>query len=770
ADRLTRLVGATLGSSSDSDERDRDQLFEAWRVLIQALSRQARMIVVFEDLHWASDSLLDLVDHVTLPRADAPLVMVALARPELLDRRPNWGGGRRNFTSLGLEPLSAAESLQLVGLLTEGLPDAMAKRIVERSGGNPFFTGELVRAYQERKRAGADDAEIVLPDTVHATVLARLDALPEEERRVLEYAAVTGRTARAAAVGALLPDLSPTKIDAALEALADRDLLVAQGPGTYTFRHIVIREVAYATLPRAERVRAHLHLPAWLESYGAEHGEEMAELVAYHYRQAIALSPGGKPPEGLAIDKVVAALERAARVAWTGGAYTEAREQILEAIRLSRPEDHLHLYELLGDVMRFGDVGIEGYRQALAQWESLPDADPRVAARLLVKQLSVIGRWSGSISKYVPQEEVVALETRARALLARAPDPDLTARLACCAAFMVMRYEFDQASIPDVKRNVQAAYDFFAAKGDHDGQSAALDAIASVYRDADGDYVAAIAATQTRLRNAANLDLLERLDAWSVLAWDLVHLGRYDEAVALYDEAARNLRPGETVASLSHVASWSVYAALLSGAWDDVLRLVDGLVERREEGHQVLGRYTTMAWVSGMRVAAARLDATRVARYRSSLIANADLAALTPSAPLYPLFRALLEGDDDAAVAYLNGPVGQPERRAELISSLVFERGSSVPEATLATLEARLPPPPPLLRLRIQLARAVSGSDAALRQAIADLDEGGLIGEAARAAALLAMRTHDPADRSEAERRLSALGDQLFLQRLREGS
>src|SRR5207237_6570347 len=141
----------------------------------------------------------------------------------------------------------------------------------------------------------------------------------------------------------LLPDVDQDRITRSLEDLLQRDLLVPQGPGTYTFRHIVIREVAYATLPRAERVRAHLKLAQWLESATEARSNERAELVAYHYRQAIALSPGGRLPDSLPATVVVESLERAARAASLATAHREASELLREAIRLAPREDHIRL-------------------------------------------------------------------------------------------------------------------------------------------------------------------------------------------------------------------------------------------------------------------------------------------------------------------------------------------------------------------------------------------------------------------------------------------
>src|SRR5439155_25940897 len=211
------------------------------------------------------------------------------------------------------------------------------------------------------------------------------------------------------AVSTLLPDLGEPRVRGAFEALAERDLVVPQGSGAYTFRHIVIREVAYATLPRADRVRAHLRLARWFETDAPSRGAEFAELVAYHYRQAIALSPGGRIPEGLDVPRAVAALERAAEIASAGAAYDEAGKHLEEAIRLSPPAEHLRLYEKSGDLVRFGDPTVAAYTESFARWKAAPGGDPAVGARLLIKRLDVLVRWAGSLSRAAEPAEVAEL-------------------------------------------------------------------------------------------------------------------------------------------------------------------------------------------------------------------------------------------------------------------------------------------------------------------------------------------------------------------------
>ena len=768
ARRLAALIGVTLGDAAESERRDREEVFTAWRLLVEVLAARGPLVVVFEDIHWASDTLLDLVEHVTLSRMSTPLVMFALARPELLDRKPNWGGGRRNFTSLGLEPLSDAQTLRLVVVLTEGAPGEIADRIVERSGGNPFFAGELVRAYEERRREGALDADILLPDTVHATVLARIDGLPATERSILEYAAVAGRTARSSAIHALLPEFDEARIVHALDALAERDLLVPQGAGAYTFRHMVIREVAYATLPRAERVRAHLRLAQWLEESAPARANELAELVAYHYRQAIALSPGGRVPEDLPVATVAAALERAARTASNAGAFREAGEHLREAVRLAPPEEHLRLLELRGDLLLVGSDAINGYAEAYERWQDTPSRDPRVGARLLVKRLAVASRWAGSLGKPMGREEFATLAAEARRLLDRAPDELLDAKLACARAFEIMRYaDFDPSVVAEMKRGAEGAVTLFASRGDVEAESEALDALAAVHRSGYGDPATSLDVALRRLANAARLSLLERIDAWNMAIWENVYLGRYDEALRTYGEARKALRAGEPEYMLAHGAAWAAYAAMLCGSWDDALVLGDTLLAMREESHGIVGRFTFPGWVGAMRAAAARLDTARLARYRSAFTAIGEPEQLPE--PNRSLWVAFISRDAEAARRVLIAPSGpNRDRKGETLAMLLLDLGERVREDDLATLERQAPHDPPVVELRIKLARALNDGVGELRHAIAALDEGHLVADAARAAALLALRTKDADDRADAERRLGALGDRAYLQQLAE--
>src|SRR4029079_1602974 len=197
AERTAEVLAATIGACEV--EGDRIALLAAWRRLVELAAERAPLVLVIEDLHWSSDSLLDLVESMLQPRADLPILMIALARPELLDRRPSWGGGRRNAVSISLGPLPSQAVAELVADLLPDATQEIVDAVVDRAEGNPFYAGEIVRSLIDRLGAVPDPVAVPaaissLPDTVQATVLARLDALDPNARRVVQLGAVMGRT------------------------------------------------------------------------------------------------------------------------------------------------------------------------------------------------------------------------------------------------------------------------------------------------------------------------------------------------------------------------------------------------------------------------------------------------------------------------------------------------------------------------------------------------------------------------------------------------
>jgi class 3 adenylate cyclase len=307
AAHLAMLVGF---GNEDGDVTDRETLLFSARVLVESLASQRPTMLLFEDIHWADTSLLDLIETLAARVRDVPLLLVALARPELVSDRPSWGGGLPAYTALPLEPLSGDVAHELAERLLEraGASDEQAEAVARTSEGNPLFIEELAASLVERSTLDAER----LPTTVRAIVAARLDALPSAERSVLVDAAVVGRVFWRGALARISPrpDLSEV-----LGSLEQRDFVRREavsritGEQQFAFKHAVIRDVAYERLPRAGRRERHAAVAAFLdETTGA--GGQSTEAIAHHWREAGQL--------GQAVDCLLVAADQAAR-GWAKG-------------------------------------------------------------------------------------------------------------------------------------------------------------------------------------------------------------------------------------------------------------------------------------------------------------------------------------------------------------------------------------------------------------------------------------------------------------------
>jgi DNA-binding SARP family transcriptional activator/class 3 adenylate cyclase len=275
----------------------RDEIAWALRRLLEALAATRPVVVVIDDLQHAEPTLLDLLEGLVDQSHGAPILLVGLTRPELLDTRPTWGGGKANALTISLEPLDVHDS----GLLLMNLPGGseldpgLRTRVVEAAGGHPLFVEELLTMLNEQDRVLGGDDDLPLPPTVHVLIAARLEQLPDAERLVLECGAVEGETFHAAALAALAPELDPHARTAALERLLHRNLVrrvepEIAGGEAYRFRHALVREEAYAALPKAQRAARHEAFAAWLEEAAAQRLAEFEEILAFHLEQAFRLS------------------------------------------------------------------------------------------------------------------------------------------------------------------------------------------------------------------------------------------------------------------------------------------------------------------------------------------------------------------------------------------------------------------------------------------------------------------------------------------------
>jgi class 3 adenylate cyclase/tetratricopeptide (TPR) repeat protein len=260
----------------------------ATRKLLEAEAAEQPLVVVFDDLQWGEPAFLDLVEHVADASRDAPLALLCIARPELLDIRPAWGGGKLNATSIFLEPLAETEASALMdNLLGDAeLSDELRARIVEAAGGNPLFVEEMLLVLGEH---GDTNGDVSVPPTIHALLQARLDLLASEERAVVERGSVEGEVFHRSPVSELAPPPVSAELDDHLAKLVRKELIRPEpatipGDDAFRFRHLLIRDAAYESLPKEIRAELHEGFADWLDAH--VNLVEQDEIVGYHLEQA----------------------------------------------------------------------------------------------------------------------------------------------------------------------------------------------------------------------------------------------------------------------------------------------------------------------------------------------------------------------------------------------------------------------------------------------------------------------------------------------------
>ena len=331
ADLLGLAVGVLAAVEGERAQREIAWAARAWA---EQLARAQPLILVFEDTHWGEEPLLELIEHLAAWVKDAPLLIICLARAELLDVRPTWGGGRVRATTIELEPLRDEESVELVEALTVDLDIPLDVRtVLAKTEGNPLFVEETIRMLAERPRDGFER----IPDTLQALIAARIDRLPASARVAVQRAAVMGRIFMAGALERLSPEVED--IGDALDELLLRDLVVEEsrasisGEQAYKFKHVLIREVAYAGLSKSSRADLHYAFAQWL---GERAGDELLEIRAFHLDQAARLLTeldGAAPPD--LREEAAAMLTTAGHRALSREAFRSARKLLLRAVELA---------------------------------------------------------------------------------------------------------------------------------------------------------------------------------------------------------------------------------------------------------------------------------------------------------------------------------------------------------------------------------------------------------------------------------------------------
>jgi class 3 adenylate cyclase len=597
-------LAVTVGLEySDSPLRDleppqvRFQVASAWRSFFWALAQPDPALVLIEDLHWAGDAMLDLLEEL-MDRVEAPVVFLCSARRQLITERPGWGARSRNFSRIMLEPLGDEESRRLLNLLLEdeqGVPVSVGDRILERAGGNPFFLEQIVNHLAEERRAAREPVgtgfleEVDIPDTVQAVLTARIDLLEPLEKRILRSAAVVGKEFWSGPVARLLDGEIPGGIRAVedvLSGLEDRGLVIArlssmiEGEREYVFQHILTRDVAYEGLPRKERQQAHARVARWIEQRADGRRVEFADVLSHHYTQAYRLAREDVRQDDAEVDRFRAAAFRYALLASEQArgklALAAAERQAELAVSLApTPLDRARALEALGEASFLDSDGDRAWQCLTEAVDLRSDSDlpdRRVLARLCARALEVPTRGRGSM-RIRPAREEVAPYLQLGLESAGSGDSEELTRLLIVKAFWASLGggRGSEKEEMEARKSGEEAEAMAMRLGRPDLASAALDGVGQYYLDRGlaGPWGRLI---DRRLELAGSLtDPTEIGDIYATAAWCAYLIGRYGDA-------ERHAGRGAEV-TLGVVPSWALYCLDLRAVARSALGNWEGLFD-----------------------------------------------------------------------------------------------------------------------------------------------------------------------------------------------
>jgi class 3 adenylate cyclase/tetratricopeptide (TPR) repeat protein len=621
--RLAHLLGL-----AEHQARDQQDLFAAWRLFFERLAEGYPTLLVFEDMQWADESLLDFVEYLLDWSRSHPLFVVTLARPELLERRPTWGAGQRSFTSLTLEPLSPGAMEELLAGLVPGLPEGMRDRILARAEGIPLYAVETVRMLLDRgllvhegaayRLTGTVEA-LEVPETLHALIAARLDGLAPEERHLLQDGAVLGKSFTRQALAAV-SGLDEDRLEPLLGSLVRKEVLGVQADprsperGQYGFLQDLVRHVAYETLSRHDRRARHLAAAEHLADSYVGDQDEVVEVIAAHYLDAYRAAPDAEDAAELkrkARETLARAGERAASLAAAG----EARRYFEQAADLA--DDDLERASLLGSAgemaARTGApeeaAGLLG--EAIEIYEGAGDthAAARASSRLGFIQFFT-GRGDEAIGRLERAFDVISGDP---------PDEDLAMLAAQLSRGYWFRGELDRAS-----ERVELALDIAETLGAPGPLGLALRGKGAI-AFSRGHVEEAAALARHSLSVALEHDLAgDAGTCYFILSDGEFRRDRYREALGYLEECLalarkQGHRPHEwgTLAEMT-------YPLFMLGRWDESLAMIEEPTEEQtRSGGVVLSLLTGVVEVHLHRGAAE--EARKVFSLFSHLEASTDL-------------------------------------------------------------------------------------------------------------------------------------------------
>jgi class 3 adenylate cyclase/tetratricopeptide (TPR) repeat protein len=515
-----RILGMTLGLDVGGDLHPlaaRDQLQDAWVEFMKGIAAERPVVMLIEDLHWADDLLVDLLERL-LADASGPILVLVTARPELLDQRPRWGA-RANAAVVTLEPLAHGGALELLGGLLGGtLPEGLAT-VADRAEGNPFFVEELLGTLIDRQLLARSDgawemaelpADFEVPDTVQAVVAARMDLLDPTEKQALQAAAVIGRVFWAEPVYELVPEGAPD-----LRVLEERDF-IRRRPGSsllgqreFAIKHALIREVAYDSLPRARRAVMHAGFAKWAEQVAGS-PDELAPILAHHYAAAVQpadldLAWSGREAEAAELRaQAIGWLRRAAQLAVGRMEIPDAIALLHRALELETdPIQQAAIWREVGraSILQFDGLGFWTALQTSLELDPDPATSADVYGELAVQTSMRRGMW-----KVRPDDELIQGWID-RALELAEPGSAAQARGLIAKAWVTG----DNAQLEDARRLAETLDDerlrwlFWYAMAEEAGTSGAFDEavtwderqIEGVPEGRDPDWLAWVLTTAT---------------------------------------------------------------------------------------------------------------------------------------------------------------------------------------------------------------------------------------------------------------------------------
>ena len=636
-------------------ERSSQEIAWAAREWAELLASAQPLVLVFEDIHWAEEPLLELIEHLAAWVRDAPLLLLCLARPELLDNYPSWGGGRVRATSIELEPLAREESEVLVDALLadEPLPEPVRAALLDKTEGNPLFLEETIRMIAE----GDGEGRVPIPDTLQALIAARIDHLPPAEKALLQTASVIGRTFWEGALTELSPGADG--LEELLDNLLRREFIQREsrssisGERAYRFKHVLIREIAYAGLSKSDRAAYHRTFASWLAE---RTGEELLEIRAYHLDQAATLLAeldGTAPPE--LAREAAEALTAAGKRALAREANLAARKLFLRASELGPTLERRHkaavaawrmddlpavaaeMEEVSREAGEAGDDRIHGRAlTALAYVALLRDGDLPRARELGRRALSVLadddgaGRFDalsllGQIAWWVGdlgEHERFALEglELARSLGRKDLESEASHKL---ASVHMSRLEIDEAE-PFVRRSCELAEE----SGSISARAQALGArgmLLSLRGELDEAEAVLEEARALHEESGAAWPLARTLNG---LAWVAIEKGELPRAERLFRDAIRILKPLEDRGTLCESQRGLAQVLVRQGKVEEAERFA--LEARKTVGpHDEVSRATTRIALAEVRLAQGRdAEAEKLATEALEIVERTDFVGV----------------------------------------------------------------------------------------------------------------------------------------------